>query len=295
MLPRHAIGPPARSGGDADVLKAEVEDLRGIKARGEVGLDIGPLRQLILAVIDHPPPSRKPRQLALAGHAPADLAPRLGDRHIIAAQGQGPRRFEASRAGAYDQDILARPLGVHPLGMPAAPPFLHPCGVLRAAAHALGHVAGDADIAADAFADVLYPALFDLFGQEGIGDRGPRTADEIERPLPDHPRHHIGAGEAADAHDRLARKLADATHKGLLRGLFLEARGARAIFPRPVRQIPKVGQIAVHLDEIAHFGVGEAKIADGLIKRDPQRKGHRLAHRLAHIGDHLAGKAGAVF
>ena len=37
-------------------------------------------------------------------------------------------------------------------------------------------------------------------------------------------------------------------------GLILEPRRTRAIFPSALRQIPKIGQIAIHLDEIAHFG-----------------------------------------
>jgi hypothetical protein len=45
--------------------------------------------------------------------------------------------------------------------MPAATPFLHPCGVLGAEADALGHIAGDADVAADTFADVVDAAFVD--------------------------------------------------------------------------------------------------------------------------------------
>ena len=45
---------------------------------------------------------------------------------------------------------------------------------------AAGHVAGDADVAADAFADVFEPAFLDLLRQEGVGDGRPRRADEIE-------------------------------------------------------------------------------------------------------------------
>jgi len=45
--------------------------------------------------------------------------------------------------------------------------------------------ARDADIAADAFANVLLAALIDFPGQKRIGNRGPRAANQIEDPAPD--------------------------------------------------------------------------------------------------------------
>ena len=49
-------------------------------------------------------------------------------------------------------------------------------------------------------------------------------------------------------------------HQVLLRAFGLEARGAGAGLPRAVGEIPEVGQVAVHLDEIAHLGVGKAEV-----------------------------------
>ena len=62
----------------------------------------------------------------------------------------------------------------------------------------------DADVAADAFADVVDAALLDLLRQEGIGDRGPRGADHVEHAAPDLRDHGVGRGEAADADHGLA-------------------------------------------------------------------------------------------
>ncbi|MPL80185.1 hypothetical protein SDC9_26081 [bioreactor metagenome] len=287
MLTRDAIGAPMRPGRDADILEAEVEDLLRAQTAVEIGLDVRALAQLIGAVIRDPAPGRQPGQLALARDAATKLGAGLGERHVIAAQGERAGSFQPGRPRADDQHVAAVALRVHLLGVPTLAPFFHEGRVLRAAADAHRHVAGDADVAADAFADVLDPAFLDLLRQEGIGDRGPGAADEIEHTLPHQPRHHIGRGEAADADDGARGQLANAGHQHLLRRLFLEARGARAILPGALRQIPQVGQIGVHLDELAQLGVREAKRADVLVKAHPQRQPHRVADRVAHVGDHL--------
>src|SRR5690348_18512509 len=91
--------------------------------------------------------------------------------------------------------------------MPALAPFLAHGRVLGAADRRHGHVAGDADVAADAFADVVRPSLLDLLRQERIGYRWPRRADEIEHAAL-HERHHaVGRGVAPDAHHRLGGEL----------------------------------------------------------------------------------------
>ena len=65
-------------------------------------------------------------------------------------------------------------------------------------------------------------------------------------------------------------------------------------FPRAMRQIPQIGQIAVHLDEIAHFGVGKAQ-RSGLVQRQAQGDRHFALGLLARVLDHLAQKPRAVF
>ena len=107
--------------------------------------------------------------------------------------------------------------------------------------------------------------------------------------------HDVGAGEAADADDGLVAEVADTLDQRFLRRLLLEARRAGAILPGAVREIPEIRQVAVHLDELAHLGIGKAKLADRFVERDAQRESHRVADRVAHIGDHLAGKARTVF
>ena len=85
-------------------------------------------------------------------------------------------------------------------------------------------VAGDADVAADALADVLPAPLLDLLRQERIGDRRPRRADQVEHAVAHHPHHRVGGGEPADADDGLGRERLEPAHVLLLRALVGEAR-----------------------------------------------------------------------
>src|SRR6185436_5635297 len=72
----------------------------------------------------------------------------------------------------------------------------------------------DADVAADALADVVEPALVDLLRKEGIRDRWPTGGDDVERAVVDRFDHHVRARETPHAQHRLLR---DALH-GLLPG-----------------------------------------------------------------------------
>jgi len=107
--------------------------------------------------------------------------------------------------------------------------------------------ARDADVAADALADVLLASLVDLARQERVGDRGPRGADEIEHPTPDLTHHGVGGGEAADADhgfagellheldDRLVAPLGRESRRGTVgrRGVELDVPEVRQIREKP--------------------------------------------------------------
>ena len=178
--------------------------------------------------------------------------------------------------------------------MPALAPLFHEGGILRAARDRHGHVAGDADVAADAFADVLDAALLDFLRQERIGDRGPCAADEIERAGLDHLDHHVGRGEAPYPDDRFGGELPDAGHQAFLRGFVLEAGRTGTILPRTVREIPEVGQIGVHLDHVADLGIGETEFTDHLVQREPQRQPAGVADGVTPFLDQLAHEARTV-
>src|ERR1035438_399849 len=99
--------------------------------------------------------------------------------------------------------------------MPAAAIFLAGRGILGADhRRAADFPARYADIAADADANVVVAAFLDLLRQPGIGDRGPRGADDIGDALGDDFRHLFRIGEAADAEHGFLGDLLDEASPG---------------------------------------------------------------------------------
>jgi hypothetical protein len=62
-----------------------------------------------------------------------------------------------------------------------------------------------------------------------------------------------------------------------------------------MRQIPEIGQVGMHLDHVAHFGIGEAELADHLVQRKPQRQAASVADGIPAFFDQLAHQPRAVF
>src|SRR5947208_10918199 len=94
--------------------------------------------------------------------------------------------------------------------MPAAPVLLAGRRVLRADGRRAADLpARDADVAADALADVVEPALVDLLRQERVGDRRTTGRDDVELARVDRIDHQIRAREAAHAEYGLLRDLLD--------------------------------------------------------------------------------------
>ena len=88
--------------------------------------------------------------------------------------------LQPGRARSDDED-LARPLRrPHVLGVPSPPPLFAHRRILCAADRRPQVIAGDTDVAADALPDVFGPPLLDLTGEEGIGNRWPSRADQVE-------------------------------------------------------------------------------------------------------------------
>src|SRR6185312_5921556 len=129
------------------------------------------LADLADAPVAHARPFGQARHARFAGDAATEFLARLGQAHLVAALAQRTRRFQSGRAGADHQHARRRTLRRDALRMPALAPLLAHGRVLRAADRRDRHVAGDADVAADAFADVLDATFLDLARQERVGDR----------------------------------------------------------------------------------------------------------------------------
>src|ERR1700692_4073800 len=109
--------------------------------------------------------------------------------------------------------------------MPIAAP-LFARGRILGTAH--GHAvvpARDADVAADAFADLVLSALVDFIRQKRICDGGSGAADQIEDAAPYLRDHYIGRSETTDAHHRPFSQLLDEIDDGLVAALGGKPRG----------------------------------------------------------------------
>src|SRR5207245_138700 len=98
--------------------------------------------------------------------------------------------------------------GVELLRVPAAPVLLAGGRVLRADQRRAPDLpARDADVAADAFTDVVESAFVDLPRQPRIRDRRAAGGDDVELAPVDRLDHQVRAREAPDPEDRLLRNL----------------------------------------------------------------------------------------
>ncbi|MEI2807145.1 MAG: hypothetical protein V9G18_14785 [Albidovulum sp.] len=205
------------------------------------------LADLVNAPVADARPFGEAWQRRFQRHAPARLVLRLGQQYRHAAPAKRQRRLEPRRSGADDQHRVGPPRhrGRH-LRVPAAAPFLAHRRVLGAADRRAEPVMRIADVAADAFADVVKPAVADLCRQERVGDRRARGADEVEDAAADLAQHRLGAGEAADADHGLAGHRLHMGHVVFERRLLHEARRAHLVAVvrnRDVEEIDEGGDL----------------------------------------------------
>ncbi len=291
---RDRVGTPMRTRGQQHVREAKTEDVVCVQRAVAVHAHPRHARDLALAVVDHAAPGRQSGQPPFAHQASTQLDPAFGQHHLVAAPPQHHGRLESGRTGAHHQDALVGMAPPDALRVPAAAPFLAHRRVLGTADDGRCMVARHADIAADALADVLDPALVDLARQEGIGDGRARRADEVEHTLAHHAHHGVGRGEAAHAHHGPGRECLDAAHERFLVGLVGKARCLAVVVPPGKRQVPQVGQLGHLADDVTHLGRVQALGADHLVHRDAAGHGAAVAHRVLHVTDELAQQPGAV-
>ena len=148
----------------------------------------------------------------------------------------------------------------------------------------------DADVAADALADLAVAALLDLLREERIGDRRPRGADQVPRAA-ERMISAIRSGfvSRADADDRLRRRLAHSAGPFELVALLEEARGARVLRPLDDRadvDVPEVDEVVGEPDEaepLLELDAGRPERLDAEAHRDRAVVADRLAHGLERL------------
>ncbi len=168
-------------------------------------------------------------------------------------------------------------------------------GILRAAHRHAVVPARDADIAADALANLVLPALVDLVRQKRVRDRGPCAPDQIEYSAPYLRDHHVGRSEAADSHHRPPGQLLHEIDDGLVASLGREPRG-RAIGGAGIHlDVPKIRDVGEQSHHFVRFGRRiAARPAAQLFHADSQRDGAFVADRIARHLQHLAHQAHSI-
>ena len=122
----------------------------------------------------------------------------------------------------------------------------------------------NADIAADALADIVGAAFPDLVGQERIGDRGARGADQIRLAGLDDFHHVIRAGHAIDADHWHVCHFFDRLGGPRLIARFEETRWAGIVAP-----LHEIGDFDI--PKIAHtFTAHQLDEAQALFKLEPR-------------------------
>ena len=302
-LGAHAVGRPVRAGRDHHLVGAVGKHVVGVHlADTEMDLDILELAELDFPVGDHAAPFGAARVARHPFPVPAQFLVGLAQMDVVTAHAQHPGAFHPRRPAAHDEHRARLVRLLELLGMPAAPVFLARGCVLGAAQKSLLLHARDAHVAPDAFADVLVAPLLDLFGQERVGDRGPRRADNVALAVVDHADHVVGAGEAAVVHDRYVAD--DPLHvldEGLHPVRLAKARAGR-VLARPLLVIADLDRPGVEQPlGVEELDDGEPLLeilqregAQNVVGFVADRDRARRAAGLAHLGEALDGKTQPV-
>ena len=179
--------------------------------------------------------------------------------------------------------------------MPALAPLLAHAGVLGAADRRNGVVARHTDVAADAFADVVEPAFFDLSRQEGICNGRACRTDDVDHAAAQLRDHGVGRGETTDADHGLAGGLLDEIDEGFLGAFAAEARGQRVVVPGRYIHVPQVGQLGQHRHDVARLGQLDAAGAEHFFGGETQGDAAAVADGVAGVLEQFAQQPHAVF
>ena len=253
--PVDAVGRPARAGGHDDDLGPVLAHVLRLEAAARDDLDVGELVELDAAPVDDAGPLAETGKLRHPAEVPADLGLRVDEVDAAeAALAEDDRALHPRRPGADHEHVL---VGVgrslEPLGVPPTAVFLARGRVLRAAEVVARLALRDARVDPDALPDLAVAAFLDLPGQEGIGDRRPRGADQVPHAAGDDLGHPVGVRQPRHADDRLRRRLAHAAGPLELVALLEEAGGAGVLRPLGDRadvDVPEVDEVVGGTNEL---------------------------------------------
>ena len=159
--------------------------------------------------------------------------------------------------------------------------------------------AGDADVAADALADVLLTALVDLVWKKRIGDRRPGRADQIQHATANLADHAVGRSEATHADHGLAGDLLDEVDDRLVTALGCKPRRGAVGWGRIQLHVPEVRDVGKQLDHLVglgcrHLAGARAELLEAYAQRDRATASNRIARhfeQFAHDSHPIAHRA----
>ena len=286
---------PTCSGGNDHVSMFQTQYVVDAELAARIEVHVRPLAQLSHAPIGHAPPCRKSRQPGLEAQASAELLGGIREGHLVAAARQRDRALEPGRAAADDQDGGIAGRRRESFGVPVPAPFFAGGRVLRAAHRDAVVPAGDADVAADALANLVFAALVDLARQKRVGDGRTRAADKIQDAAFDLRHHDVRRGEAADADHRLLGDLLDEVDDGFVAALGCEARRRAIGGTRIHLHVPEIGNLAEQRHDLVRFRRQVlARFAAQFFQADAQRHAALVADGVAGDFQELAHQSDAV-
>ena len=286
---------PACPGRHRDVIGAKAQCGLGIEFAVGVHRHVAHLREGPHAVIANPSPGGHARELAFLQYPAAPVIGLLGDGDFKALLGCDQRGFQSGGAAAHHQHV-ARLRGLRKsLWVPAAAPFFARRGVLGAAHRHAVVPAGNADVAANALADVVAVAFADLGRQKGVGNAGSRATDQIEHAAANLRHHGVGRGKTAHADHRAIGHPLHKVDNGLMSALWPEARGAAVRGARIHFHVPQIGHVREQADHAVGFAfIMVTGLAPQFFKADAQRHRRATAGLVARHLQHFPYEAHAV-
>ena len=155
-------------------------------------------------------------------------------------------------------------------------------------------VAGDADVAADALADVVVAALLDLHAA-GTGSAIDGRAAPTKSSTPSRTIRAIRSGDVKRPTPTTGFVVSCLRPRryDLLSALLAEAGGDRVVLPLARDEVPEVGQLADEPENVLDLRAAEAAGAAEVVDHDPAGDGGPAVDLGERVLEHLAQEPGA--